>query len=62
MRIVNLDSLNIDKVYQVDHFAAVQETISAGTCRIYPGGKGLNQSAAIARAGREVSHLMVAGN
>lgn len=61
MRILNLGSLNIDKVYQVDHFVAAQETISAEACHVYPGGKGLNQSVAIARAGGNVSHAGAVG-
>lgn len=62
MRILNLGSLNIDKVYKVSHFAKAKETILADSCHICPGGKGLNQSVAIARAGGEVFHAGAVGS
>ena len=55
-RIVNLGSACIDHVYQVDHFAAAGETLLANGYQRFPGGKGLNQSLAAARAGAEVCH------
>ena len=51
MRIYNLGSLNIDYVYDVDHFVSAGETLSSDKMQIFPGGKGLNQSVALARAG-----------
>lgn len=54
MRILNIGSLNIDKVYAVDHFVQAGETLTAGHMDTFPGGKGLNQSIALARAGAEV--------
>lgn len=54
MRILNIGSLNIDKVYSVDHFVSAGETLTAGRMDVFPGGKGLNQSVALARAGAEV--------
>lgn len=56
MRILNFGSANLDYVYQVPHFAAPGETISARNQTINPGGKGLNQSIALARAGAKVFH------
>lgn len=56
MRILNFGSANLDYVYQVPHFAAPGETISAHNQTVNPGGKGLNQSIALARAGAEVFH------
>ena len=56
MKIINLGSLNIDYVYKVDHLVLPGETLSSDNMQIYPGGKGLNQSIAIARAGGEVMH------
>ena len=50
MRVLNFGSLNIDYVYQVDHFVQPGETMSAASLRINCGGKGLNQSVALARA------------
>ncbi len=56
MKIVNFGSLNIDHVYQVDRFALAGETLPSRGHRRHPGGKGLNQAIALARAGSEV-HL-----
>jgi len=56
MKIYNLGSLNIDYVYSVDHFVSAGETISSEKMQIFPGGKGLNQSVALARAGASVIH------
>lgn len=50
MRILNFGSLNLDYVYQVDHFVQPGETLSAVSQSVNAGGKGLNQSIAIARA------------
>ncbi|HCR43427.1 MAG TPA: ribokinase [Ruminococcaceae bacterium] len=61
MKILNLGSLNIDKVYAVGHFAAAGETIKAERLDLFPGGKGLNQSIAAARAGAEVYHAGAVG-
>ncbi len=54
MKILNIGSLNIDKVYSVEHFVSAGETLTAGHMDTFPGGKGLNQSIALARAGAEV--------
>lgn len=54
MKILNLGSLNIDKVYSVEHFVAAGETLSASKMETFSGGKGLNQSIALSRAGAEV--------
>ena len=48
-----LSSLNIDYVYSVPHFVKKGETLSAKELNVYTGGKGLNQSIALARAGVE---------
>lgn len=61
MRILNLGSLNLDRIYQLPHFPAPGETIAAGAFRIAAGGKGLNQSVAAARAGAKVFHAGFAG-
>lgn len=55
-KLYNLGSLNIDYVYQVPHFLQPGETLSAKERNIFPGGKGLNQSVAAARAGAAVVH------
>lgn len=56
MKLYNLGSLNIDYVYRVPHFLRPGETLSAAERTVFPGGKGLNQSVAAARAGATVIH------
>lgn len=56
MKILNFGSLNIDKVYSVPHFVSAGETLSSTSYEEFPGGKGLNQSIALAKAGAEVYH------
>ena len=55
-RILNFGSMNIDNVYTVEHFVRPGETISSLEMEVFPGGKGLNQTVALARAGAEVYH------
>lgn len=55
-RLVNLGSLCIDKVYRVASIASAGETVASRSFSVYPGGKGLNQSIAAAKAGAEVEH------
>ena len=62
MKILNIGSLNLDYVYQVDHIVAPGETEAGKTRSIFPGGKGLNQSVALARAGAEVYHCGLIGS
>ena len=62
MKIYNLGSLNIDYVYSVDHFVSAGETISSPKMEVFPGGKGLNQSVAVARAGGRVVHGALLGD
>ena len=56
MRILNFGSLNVDYVYNVDHFVRPGETLAALSRDVKAGGKGLNQSVALARAGAPVCH------
>lgn len=56
MKIINFGSLNIDHVYKVEHFVRPGETIPSITYQQHCGGKGLNQSIALARAGANVYH------
>lgn len=53
MKILSFGSLNIDYVYSVPHFVKKGETLSAKELNVYTGGKGINQSIALARAGVE---------
>ncbi len=56
MKILNFGSLNIDHVYSLERFAQVGETMHSLSYDKFVGGKGLNQSIAIARAGKPVFH------
>lgn len=56
MKILNFGSLNIDFVYEVDHFVRAGETTSSGKYSKFPGGKGLNQSVALGRYGSNIYH------
>lgn len=61
MKILNFGSLNIDSVYAVDHMVRGGETISSLKMEKFCGGKGLNQSVALARAGAKVYHAGCVG-
>ena len=56
MKVLSLGSLNLDHVYAVDHFVRGGETIASRGMNEFCGGKGLNQSVALAKAGAEVYH------
>ncbi len=56
MKILNFGSLNLDYVYSVDHFVAEGETLASTVRNTFCGGKGLNQSVALARAGAKTYH------
>ena len=62
MKIVNFGSCNIDYVYQLDHIVKVGETEHSTRRDVFPGGKGLNQSIAIAKAGQKVYHAGCVGS
>jgi len=62
MKILNYGSMNIDNVYQVDHMIQPGETQMAQNKSLFAGGKGLNQSIAIAKAGGAVYHAGVVGD
>lgn len=61
MKILSFASLNIDYVYKVPHVVMKGETISSRSLNIYPGGKGLNQSIALGKAGASVFHAGAIG-
>lgn len=61
MKILSFGSLNIDYVYKVPHFVKKGETLSAEELNVYTGGKGLNQSIALSRAGMETYHAGAIG-
>lgn len=60
-RILNLGSINIDHVYAVDHFVRPGETLASKGYQVHAGGKGYNQTIALARAGAAVTHLGAIG-
>lgn len=60
-RIVNIGSLNYDHVYEVDHFVKPGETKSSLSMNTFCGGKGLNQSVALAQAGIPIYHAGAIG-
>jgi len=53
----NAGSLNIDDVFRSTHIVRPGETIASRAFERFPGGKGLNQSTALARAGVRVRHI-----
>ncbi len=61
MKILNFGSLNLDYVYQVEHILIPGETLSSSDRTIFCGGKGLNQSIALAKAGITVYHAGMVG-
>ncbi len=60
-KIICFGSLNIDKVYQVPHIVKPGETLSGTAFDVHCGGKGGNQSVALARAGAETWHAGCVG-
>ena len=62
MKLLNFGSLNIDYTYRVDRFVQPGETKAGQSLRIGAGGKGLNQSVALAMAGAQVYHAGLLGS
>jgi ribokinase len=56
MKVLNFGSLNVDHVYRVPHIARPGETVAGSSYLRFAGGKGANQSVALARAGAAVAH------
>jgi ribokinase len=56
MRFLNYGSVNIDLIFTVDHIVKGGETLQSTSLTKSAGGKGANQSAALAKAGAEVFH------
>lgn len=54
MSVLNLGSMNLDYVYNVAHIVEPGETESSSEMHVFLGGKGMNQSVALAKAGAEV--------
>lgn len=56
MKIINFGSINIDHVYEVEHFVQPGETLNSESYTVFGGGKGANQSISLARAKAKVLH------
>lgn len=61
MKILSFGSLNLDYSYRLDHIVAPGETISSLELNVACGGKGLNQSIALKKAGADVWHAGIIG-
>ncbi len=61
-QVINIGSLNIDDVFRVERFVRPGETMDTTTYHREFGGKGLNQSIALVRAGASVDHVGCIGN
>lgn len=62
MKVLNFGSLNIDITYHVKNFVRAGETISSSLVTRHSGGKGFNQSVALARANVMVYHAGCIGS
>lgn len=60
-KILSLGSLNIDLIYKVPHIVRPGETLSSEGISQNVGGKGLNQSIALSKAGSKVYHAGAIG-
>ena len=61
MAVYNLGSINLDHVYRVPHLPLPGETLSAVDYTVGLGGKGANQSVAVAKAGAVIRHVGCVG-
>lgn len=61
MSVWNLGSINVDLFYRLPHLPEAGETLPASSHQTGLGGKGANQSVAIARAGAKVHHVGMIG-
>ncbi len=57
MKVFNFGSINVDMVYRVPHLVQPGETLASLSLETVLGGKGANQSVALARAGVNVHHI-----
>ena len=62
MKVLNYGSLNYDYVYGVEHFVTPGETLTSQSFQKFYGGKGLNQTISLKRAGTEVYHAGMIGS
>ncbi len=57
MTVYNLGSINIDHIFRLDHLPQAGETLLSRDYLCCLGGKGANQSLALARGGAKVEHI-----
>lgn len=56
MKVLNIGSMNLDHVYNLHHIVQPGETQASNGMNVFLGGKGMNQSIALAKAGAQVYH------
>ena len=56
-KVYNLGSINLDRTINVEHFPKSGETIKGRVFEDSLGGKGMNVSVALQRAGQPVAHI-----
>ena len=61
MKVLCIGSMNLDHVYIMDHIVAPGETEAVKEIKNYLGGKGMNQSVALAKAGANIYHAGLIG-
>ena len=61
MKVLCIGSMNLDFVYSVDHIVQPGETEASYSLDVFLGGKGMNQSVALAKAGAEIYHAGLIG-
>lgn len=61
MKALCFGSLNIDYTYKVSHFVSKGETLASESLQVFCGGKGLNQSIALAKGGARTYHAGAVG-
>lgn len=61
MKVLNIGSMNLDYVYKMDHIVSPGETEESDNLNLYLGGKGFNQTIALAKAGANVYHAGLIG-
>ena len=61
MKVLCIGSMNLDYVYNVDHIVQPGETQATYGMNVFLGGKGINQSIALAKAGADVYHAGMIG-
>ena len=62
MKVLCIGSMNLDFVYSVDHIVQPGETEASFSLDVFLGGKGMNQSVALAKAGADTYHAGLIGD